>query len=133
MRPVLSISQFLLFAGLGGIGTIAHYSLLILLVQLFRADPVPASLAGFLLGAIVNFLLSHHIAFRSGARRLQTAPRFFIVAVFGFFINWLFMWLLVASVAAHYLLAQVVATAVTLAINYIANALWTFGRSGTDH
>jgi putative flippase GtrA len=119
--------QFMLFAGLGLIGTLAHYLLLVLLVQLLDTEAVAASLAGYALGAIVNFLLSHHVAFRSAARHRETAPRFFVVAAAGFCANWLFMWTLVAGMAVHYLIAQVISTSLTLMLNYMANAIWTFG------
>ena len=46
--------QFLLFAGMGAIGTAMHYSVLIALVRLAQMDAVLASMAGFVVSACVN-------------------------------------------------------------------------------
>ena len=119
--------QFLLFAGLGAVGTFVHYAVLLVSVQVLAAHPVTGSVCGYAAGALVNFALSHHIAFRSKARVLETGPRFFAVAITGLLITWFTMWSLVEQIGVQYLLAQVVATALVLGCNYVANALWTFG------
>lgn len=127
MHKNLSISRFLLFAGLGGVGTLAHYLVLVLCVQALGADPVLASVLGSCVGAFTNFLLAHHITFRSPAEMYQTAPRFFAVALSSVILNWAAMWSLVEGLALHYIVAQVISTALVLGFNYLANALWTFG------
>jgi putative flippase GtrA len=133
MQHNLTIRRFVRFAGVGGLGTAVHYAVLILLVQLFRADPVPASIAGFFFGACANFLMSHHFAFESRLRLRETAPRFFAVAAVGFFINWLAMLGLVSLLKAHYIVAQMAATLLVLLTNFFANATWTFrGERGEN-
>jgi putative flippase GtrA len=123
----LSVSQFVVFAALGGIGTAAHYAVLAALVQLMGVAVVPASLTGYAVGAGINLMLVHRIAFRSTARIRDTAPRFFTVALLGFVLNWLLMWLLVEQMRIYYLFSQVVATSAILFLNYVINAFWTFG------
>lgn len=128
----LSVSTFLLFAGLGSLGTVAHYVVLVACVQSLGADPVFASVLGCCVGAITNFFLSHHITFRSRAEITETAPRFFAVVASGIAVNWLTMWSLVDGLGVQYLVAQVLATGLILLMNYFANALWTFrGRRGS--
>jgi putative flippase GtrA len=125
--------QFLLFAGLGGIGTLAHYAALLVCVQLLVIQPVNASLLGYVIGAITNFLLCHHLAFRANAKLLDTAPRFFTVALTGFILNWFVMWSLVDQVRVQYILAQIISTFLVLGFNYLANAIWTFGGQRRGH
>ena len=127
MRANLSMSQFLLFASLGGVGTLAHYAVLVGCVQVFAVNPVAASLLGYAIGAFTNFLLSQYVAFRSKAKLVDTAPRFFAVALAGFFLNWLVMWSLVDQLRVQYLLAQIISTSCIVSFNYVANAMWTFG------
>jgi putative flippase GtrA len=127
MRANLSMSQFLLFAGLGGIGTLVHYVVLVICVQALATDAVAASLFGYASGAITNFFLSQHVAFRSKANPLETAPRFLAVALTGFSLNWFVMWSLVDQLGVQYLLAQIISTSSIVGFNYVANAIWTFG------
>jgi putative flippase GtrA len=89
---------------------------------------VSASLIGYVVGAVTNLILAHRIAFRSTARICETAPRFFAVALLGFALNWFLMWVMAEEMGVHYLLAQVGATSALLLFNYVANAIWTFGR-----
>lgn len=127
------MSQFLLFASLGGVGTLAHYSVLLFCVEVLAVYPIAASLLGYAMGALTNFFLCHHLAFRSSPKRLETAPRFLAVALAGFFLNWIFMWSFVDKIGVQYIPAQVISTALILGFNYLANAIWTFGRQRRGH
>ena len=57
--------QFVRYAGVGAIGTLAHYGVLIALVQSRATGPLVASTLGFAVGAAVNYLLNYHVTFRS--------------------------------------------------------------------
>jgi putative flippase GtrA len=121
------VSQFILFSAVGAVGTAAHFILLILLVQLLAVPPVPASMAGFVCGALVNYTLNYRITFRSSAPHISALPRFLAVAAAGFCLNTIIMALV--TVWLHYLLAQAVATVCVLAWNFFCNRCWTFGRA----
>jgi putative flippase GtrA len=110
----------------GAFGTAAQYLVLILLVQWSGATPVPASLLGYLAGALVNYLLNYHLTFRSDAPHRHAMPRFFAVAGLGLLLNGSVMHLLVNGAGVHYLASQVAATVLLLLFNYLANAYWTF-------
>jgi putative flippase GtrA len=122
----ISISRFAAYATVGAVGTAAQYLILIVLVQAFAAAPVPASLAGYAVGAAINYWLNHRLTFRSEAPHRQAAPRFLAVAGLGFLVNAVVMQLLVNGIGLHYLAGQVVATGLVLVMNYLANAYWTF-------
>jgi len=62
-----TIGQFLMFAGVGAIGTVGHYTTLIVLVQFWKVDPVFASSFGFVVGAVINYILNYHFTFQSEA------------------------------------------------------------------
>ena len=64
-----------------------HYAVLIALVQLARADPVAASTAGAVCGALVNYALNHRFTFASGKSHATALPRFALVAVAGIALN----------------------------------------------
>lgn len=120
------IKQFLAFASAGAVGTAAHYFLLLILVMGWKADAVVASALGFLLGLSINYLLSHYWVFRSQKRHVETALKFLFIAGVGLGLNTGLMYLAVTKVGVHYLLAQLVATAVVLLWNFAGNHYWTF-------
>lgn len=120
------LRQFIGFAAAGAVGTGAHFLTLIALVQLARIDAVAASVAGSLVGAGVNYVLSYHWVFRSRKPHHRALPQFLIVAGVGFALNAAIMALLVKAIALHYLLSQVLATGAVLGWNFLANRFWTF-------
>lgn len=118
--------QFSLFTLVGAVGTAAHYLLLVILVEQMVVDPVLSSMAGALLGAGVNYVLNRRYTFRSDRRHREALPRFLAVAGTGFVLNAALMWLAVDLVGLHYLPAQLLATALVLLWNWLANRRWTF-------
>lgn len=119
-------TQFLVFATVGGIATAAHYLLLIALVDGLHVAPVPASIAGYLAGAITNYILNYYITFRSHKPHQETITRFALVATLGLGLNTAIMGIGIHWLALHYLLSQLLATGLTLLWNFIANRFWTF-------
>jgi len=125
------LSRFVRFAAVGGIATAIQYALLILLVRGFGMAPTPASSAGFVLSAFVNYFLNYRFTFRSDRPHAPAMTKFALLAAAGLLINAAIMQVLVAS-GIHYLLAQVSATAVVLLWNFIGNSLWTFGSGAVE-
>ncbi|MDW7710843.1 MAG: GtrA family protein [Deferrisomatales bacterium] len=122
MRPIFA--QFLVFSAVGTVGTAVHFAVLVGLVQAARTNPVPASVAGFVVGALVNYLLNYHVTFRSRKRHGGALVRFFTVALAG--LGWNTVIMFVATRWAHYLLSQMLATAAVLVWNFLCNRFWTF-------
>ena len=126
MSPVLP--QFIKFAGVGVIGTLAHYLVLILSVELFDADTVLASSLGALAGAIVNYILNYRFTFQSNKQHSEAFIKFLLVAGIGFAFNGLLMGLFTRVLNWFYLFAQVITTLLVLVWNFIGNRLWTFAH-----
>jgi putative flippase GtrA len=124
---MLRFRRFLIYAAVGATGTACQYAILILLVQGGLSRPVPASAAGALAGAVVNYALNYWITFESQASHLQTASRFALIAVAGIALNTGLMHLLIVPLALNYIMAQILSSAAVLVLTYSANALWTFG------
>ena len=120
------LRHILLFAALGALGTLAHYAVLIGLVQGGVAGPVAGSTAGFLVGALVNYQLNRRIVFRSRKPHPEALAKFLVIAGIGLVLNALLMTLATAGLGAPYLLAQIVVTGLLVLWHYGGNALWTF-------
>lgn len=118
------IAKFITFSLVGAIGTLAHYSILYVLVESYRFNPVMASGWGALAGLIVNYVLNYSLTFKSQQSHIQAFPKFALIASLGLFSNMALMALLTPHL--YYLYAQIVATVAVLIWNFFANSLWTF-------
>jgi putative flippase GtrA len=125
-RVVALVRQFVNFTGVGFVSAIGHYGLLVSLVQIARVPAVPASAAGALLGAWINYTLNYRFTFRSSKRHREAAMKFAAVAVVGLLLNTVFMWVGIELIKAHYLLSQLVTTGLVLIWSFAGNRYWTF-------
>ncbi|MGF6754752.1 GtrA family protein [Paraburkholderia sp. GAS42] len=127
-----TLRRFVVYAGVGAIGTAAQYAVLITLVTAGLANPVTGSMTGAGVGAVVNYWLNRRVTFRHGSSHLKAVPRFAAIALLGVAVNGLLMNLLTRHLDANYLIAQVAATGVVLGITYILNSVWTFKGHGAE-
>ena len=118
--------QFVTFAGMGVVGTMAHYSILLASVEWAGLTSVTGSAIGFVAGALVNYALNYTFTFRSSAAHRVALPKFMAVAAVGFCLNSLFMMAGTRWLPLHYLIVQMLATGAVLFWGFAANTLWTF-------
>lgn len=118
--------RFLSFVSVGVIATFVQYLVLIASVQGLHADAVVASTVGFVVAATVNYILNRRYTFGSAKPHLETAPKFFLVAAVGLWLNGVLLAAGMAIAGLHYIAAQVIATGCVLLWNYTINAVWTF-------
>lgn len=120
--------QFSAFALVGVAASLAHYGVLIGLVQAGGWRPVPAALCGYVTGGFVSYLLNRSHVFETTRTNLEAGWRFAAVAGVGFCLTWLFMHLFVDRLALPYLPAQVVTTLIVMFWSFVAHKFWTFGE-----
>ena len=118
--------QFITYAGVGSVGTAAHYLLLLLLVEGMNVAAYQGAVAGFILGAIINYYLNHRITFRSQKRHHEALPKFLTVAAIGVLLTGSLMAWATEQLHVHYFIAQLITTALLLCLTFIGNRLWTF-------
>jgi len=114
------------FALVGVAAAVVHYGTLVGLVELAGAGPVPATLAGYLLGGIVSYGLNRRYAFASDRPHAEAGWRFAVVAAVGFGLTGLAMAGLTGRLGLPYLPAQVVTTLLVMLWSFAANRWWTF-------
>ena len=124
--PQTLSGQFAAFQVVGLFGFAAHYGTLIGLAEGLRADPVLASALGFVAGGLTNYVLNYRFTFGSSKSHVRAMPQFFAVALVGLVLNTTLMALFVKGLEAHYLLSQLVTTALLTLWHFGANRLWTF-------
>jgi len=118
--------QLFLYSVIGAVGTVGHYAVLITLVEIFDQAPLIATTFGFIVGALINYILNYYLTFRSKKSHVEALLKFLIVATVGAGINSLIMYLGTEYVALHYMLAQIIATLLVLLWSFAVNKYWTF-------
>lgn len=126
MKPPSLLEQMLRFAFVGGLATALHYLILITLVNGTGLNVSVASAIGYTLSTLFNYASNRRLTFRSQRSHRSALPRFLWLAGFGLAINTVTVWLLAERLGIHYLIAQVVATALTLCWNFFAARHWAF-------
>jgi putative flippase GtrA len=119
---------FLRFLVVGVIATGVHYLVLVAAVEIAGRSAVTGSGIGFMVGAVVNYLLNRHYTFRSTVSHRTSGARFVVVMCGAWLLNQLLMHVLTVRLGLPYLFAQVLTTGVTLFWNFAGNALWSFAH-----
>ena len=128
-QPMLALfRQFLSFFGVGLFAAVAHYGTLIAGVEAFGLRPVPATLAGYMLGGAVSYGLNRRHTYASDRPHSEAGWRFAAVAGVGFLLTYGLMHLFVERLGLPYLPMQVVTTGIVLLWSFFAHKLWTFGQ-----
>ena len=118
--------RFLRFAVVGALGYALNLSVYAALAMLVGIPYLPAAVASFGVAVSHNYLLNRAWTFRDarGALVAQGA-RFFTVAVGALALNLLLLQLFV-SAGAPGVLAQALAVALAVPVNFLGNRLWSF-------
>ncbi|HEY2559713.1 MAG TPA: GtrA family protein [Caldimonas sp.] len=118
-------SRFLQYAAVGAVATATHYAILVGLVEAGWLEAPRAAALGAWVGAQVAFAGNAAFTFRDSRATVGAWLRFQVTALVGAALSFG----LVAGgvrLGVHYLLAQVVATLVTLGVTFEINRRWSF-------
>jgi len=110
----------------GLLATAVHYSVLFTLFNGFKLEIILSTSIGALCGAIVNYLINYFYTFGSQRKHAHAAGTFFLVAGTGLILNASIVGLMFHLLALPALPAQLSATLITFAWNYLAHQRWTF-------
>ena len=121
----ISLRKLAVFLLVGGGATALHYLIAALLWRGVGLAPALASGIGFGLSALFNYAANARYTFNSTGAHAESLPRFAVVAGIGLALNSAVIWGLTA-LGWHAVVAQLLATVIVLAWNFILNAAWTF-------
>lgn len=120
------VRQALKFAAVGALATLVHYAILVALVEFGRASPVTATTIGYCVGILVSYTLNRRYTF--GARSApiaRTFLKFVLLYGVGALLNGVIVAILIDA-GLWYLLAQIVATGLVLAWNFLGARFLVF-------
>ncbi len=125
---MVSLPQLASYGWIGIVTAVAHYATLIGLVELAGIAPVPATLAGFAVGACVSYALNRRYTFATERSHAAAGWRFLVIAGLGFCATWALMVLFVNHMALPYLPMQVLTTLLVMAVSFTGHKFWSFGE-----
>lgn len=131
--------KFIKFALIGGAATLLQFFLLGLFVEAFGLAPVIASAVSYALSAIFNYLANYYLTFASTSSHKQTLPKFILVVALGLALSTSLFAMFLYVLENHllrstnlletaYLIAQLFATLITLAANFLMHKFWIYRR-----
>lgn len=124
------VLKLFLYGIIGLVGTLIHFSVLVLLVELFHLEPVLSSSIGFIVTVIVSFYLNRRFTFRTKSNQTTvTFIKYTVVSCSGFILNSVIMYGAVHILSLHYSIAQAIVVAVLPISNFLLNNYWTFKES----
>ena len=117
--------HFVLYTAVGAVATAVHYALLVLCVELFAWPAWLASGFGAVVGAQLAYLGNRRFTFAHRGDVRASWPRFQATALLGAVLG-----MAVVGTAVwcglHYVLAQLIATGLSLVLTFGINRFWTF-------
>ena len=113
---------FAQYAGIGAIGTLVHFLILVWLVDF--TTPVIASTVGAIAGGITNFQLLRIFVFAARPGQIFAFPKFLTVAIGGIAMNAAIMAMLIPLLPL--LVCQAASTGTVLVAGFLLNSTWSF-------
>lgn len=123
------IRQFSRFTLVGGVATAVQYGGLVLLAELAGLSAVRASTIAFFCSAMTNYALNRRFTFDADLPHATSLPRFAMVVAGGLVLNAIVMAAGTGPLGLHYALAQLLASAVVFAWNFVCHRHWTFAAA----
>lgn len=120
--------QFATFVVVGLGAFVAHYGVLIWLVEAWGWPPVPATLVGYVAGGVVSYALNRRHTYVSDRPHAEAGWRFALVAGVGFVLTTASMYAMTHWFKLYYLIAQVMTTGLVLCWSFVAHRVWTFAE-----
>lgn len=119
-------ARLMRFGTVGVLATVVYYGLLWTMVELLAIPVLIATSAAFIFVTLENYILHYTWTFRSANAHTEALPRFLVMNVVGFGINWLVMYVGTSLAAFNYLVVQAVAIAAVTAWNLALSHFWIF-------
>ncbi len=107
-------------------GIFVYFSILALLIEIMKQDPVISSAVSFVLSVVILYVLSHSFVFQSSRHHSSAVPRFLVVSFIAFCLNTSVMHLTVNVLGWWYVWGQLSAVFVVPPTNFLLNMYWSF-------
>jgi putative flippase GtrA len=119
--------QFFRYFFSGGAAFVVYFVLLLVLTEYLHVFHLTSLLIAYSLSIVVNFLVSKYFVFsQHDQRSSRQFVKFFVVALIGLCLQYLFVSFFTGSFAIQYLIANVIASALVYVVSFSLNRTFTF-------
>ena len=119
------------FGFVGGLGTVVYVSSLWLMVEKLHIPVMIATSLSFILVVIENYILHYHWTFGSSRSHKTAFPRFLLMSITGFTLNWVIMYVGTNELHYNYMLVQTLSIIVIVIWNLVISSC-IFQASGKN-
>lgn len=117
--------RFVKFGLVGGLATLAHYSVMFTGLMFWEAAVV-WSFCGALVGALTGYVLNYTYTFQSTLPHSQTTMRYGVITVLSILLNTGVFYVFFSVFSIRLLPAQICSTLIVFLCNYLAHKYITF-------
>lgn len=129
MLKKLNIRELFFYCLGGGGGAIINFALAYYTVSILKLDYVIGITIASFANLTFNFIFHRAFTFGVKDKTAQRAMAYYILGVIYFFVSLGFAIFLKSVVGLHYMVAQVLATALIVIINFFASKYFVFKKS----
>lgn len=124
------IEQMLKFGVVGVICFLIDYVLLFICTEYLGMHYLLSGVCSFAVSVIVNYLLSSHFVFEMDKSRKKEEEFFLFVllSIIGLLINELVLGIFTETLAVHYMISKIVATAIVMVYNFVTRKVLLEGK-----
>lgn len=122
--------QLLRYTIVGGFAFIVDIGTLYILTEYFNVYYLLSACIAFILGLIINYILSVKWVFKHRAmnnRKLEFLL-FTLIGIFGLMLNEFFLWIFTDILLIYYLLSKIITVAIVYLWNFFARKILLFNR-----
>ena len=130
--------EFLRYCIVGGIAFLADFGTLVLAQELFLKQFVHgvyvATVLGFVVGLVVNYILSLWLVFTQAKNKGRSFGAFLVFGIIGLLgLGWteLGMWIGIELLEWNYMVVKILVTGVVLGWNYLGRKILIFNSKGS--
>ncbi len=119
--------QLVRFGAVGASGYVVNLIVFAVCVHLIRIDYRVASVVAYVISVVWNFWLNRHWTFAAKeAHPLQQGIRFFAVSLVSYGFSYVILVALVSGPGLSKVIAQAIAIAAAMPLNFLGQKLWSF-------
>ena len=120
-----SIIQFIRYFFVGGIAAVVNVGSLFIFVDLVGINYIVSNVLSFILGLIVNYILSKKLVFThdNSMNIVFEFIMYAIIGVLGLGFDTLILWLLTSKASLYYMLSKIISTGLTFIWNFVARKI----------
>ena len=126
------IKQLLRFGAIGVVSTVVHVIVALILHHLFGVSPLWSNAGAFFTAWMISYAGNWVWTFEANTTHAHSAPRYLVVALGGFALNQLIVFVATTWLNWPFWLALIPVVMIVPSIGFVASRYWAYRQSERD-